>query len=135
MDVLQAHLVRARPSGGAFAPSVAQPPWGLRLPGTTPLTVHAVIQGQMWLWLDDSQSPLELAPGDVALVRSGPDHFIAHEPNAPRLPLEQFQARHEDDDRHPRGSANVFLCGAYVVSGDVGRALLEALPPVRTMSA
>ena len=91
MDVLQAHLVRARASGGAFARAVAQPPWGLRLPGTIPLTVHAVIQGRMWLWLDDSRSPLELAPGDVALVRSGPDHFIAHEPNAACLPLEQFQ--------------------------------------------
>jgi len=89
----------------------------------------------MWLWLDDSRSPLELAPGDVALVRSGPDHFIAHEPNAACLPLEQFQARHGDDDRHPRGSANVFVCGAYVFSGDVGRGLLEALPPVLTMSA
>jgi AraC-like DNA-binding protein len=135
VDVLQAHLVRARASGGAFARAVARPPWGLRLTGTIPLTVHAVIQGRMWLWLDDSRSPLELAPGDVALVRSGPDHFIAHEPNAACLPLEQFQARHGDDDRHPRGSANVFVCGAYVFSGDVGRGLLEALPPVLTMSA
>jgi AraC-like DNA-binding protein len=135
VDVLQAHLVRARASGGAFARSVAQPPWGLRLSGTIPLTVHAVIQGRMWLWLDDSRSPLELAPGAVALVRSGPDHFIAHEPNAACLPLEQFQARHGDNDRDPRGSANVFVCGAYVFSGDVGRGLLEALPPVLTLSA
>jgi len=135
VDVLQAHLVRARASGGAFARAVAQPPWGLRLAGTIPLTVHAVIQGRMWLWLDDSRSPLELAPGDVALVRSGPDHFIAHEPNAACLPLEQFQARHEHDDRHPRRGANVFLCGAYVFSGDVGKGLLEALPRVLTLSA
>src|ERR1700719_3878342 len=127
--------MRARASGGVFARSVAQPPWGLRLSGTIPLTVHAVIQGRMWLWLDDSRSPLELAPGDVALVRSGPDHFIAHEPNAACLPLEQFQARHGDDDRNPRGSASVFLCGAYVFSGDIGRGLLEALPPVLTLSA
>ena len=34
MDVLQDHLARARASGGVFARSVAQPPWGLRLPGT-----------------------------------------------------------------------------------------------------
>jgi AraC-like DNA-binding protein len=49
--------------------------------------------------------------------------------------LEQFQARHGDDDRHPPGSANIFLCGAYVFSGDVGKGLLEALPPVLTLSA
>ena len=135
VDVLQAHLVRARASGGVFARSVAQPPWGLRLPGTIPLTVHAVIQGRMWLWLDDRRSPLELAPGDVALVRGGPDHFIGHKPNAACLPPEQFQARHADDGRASTHGANVFLCGAYVLSGDVGRGLLEALPPILTLSA
>src|SRR6202790_4290568 len=135
MDVLQAHLVRARASGGVFARSVARPPWGLRLPGTIPLAVPAVIQGRMWLWLDDPRSPLELAPGDAALVRGGPDHFIAHKPNAPCLPPEQIQARHADGRRASADGANVFLCGAYVLSGDVGRGLLEALPPILTLSA
>jgi AraC-like DNA-binding protein len=89
----------------------------------------------MWLWLDGPRSPAELAPGDVALVRGGPDHFIAYKPNAACLPHEQFQARHADDNRGSTDGANVFLCGAYVLSGDIGRGLLEALPPVLTMSA
>src|SRR5260370_29271365 len=97
VDVLQDHLARARASGGVFARSVARPPWGLRLPGTIPLTVHAVIQGRVWLWLDDPESALELAPGDVAFVRGGPDHFIAHKSNAACLPPEQFQARHAEN--------------------------------------
>lgn len=29
----------------------------------------------------------------------------------------------------------MFLCGAYTLSGDVGRGLLEALPPVLSLSA
>jgi AraC-like DNA-binding protein len=132
VDVLQSHLVRARASGGVFARSVAQPPWGLHLPGTIPLTIHAVIQGRMWLWLDDPQSSLELAPGDVALVRGGPDHFIAHRPGAACLPHEQFLTSDKDDSAD---GANVFLCGAYVLSGDVGRGLLEGLPPILTLSA
>ena len=132
MDVLQTHLVRARASGGAFARAVAQPPWGLRLPGTIPLTVHTAIRGRIWLWLGDPGSPVELAPGDVALVPGGTDHFIAHKPGAVCTSLEQFQARHADDD--PAG-AHVLLCGAYVLSGDVGRGLLRALPPVLTLSA
>jgi AraC-like DNA-binding protein len=111
---------------------VVQPPWGLCLPGTIPLTVHAVIQGRMWLWLDGPPSPLELAPGHVALVRGGSDHFIAHRPHAVCLPPEQFLTRHKDD---PALGANVFLCGAYVLSGDVGRGLVEALPPILTLSA
>jgi AraC-like DNA-binding protein len=135
VDVLQAHLARARASGGVFARSVARPPWGLRLPGTIPLTVHAVIQGRMWLWLEDQRSALELAPGDVALVRGGPDHFIADKPGAACLSPEQFQARHADDGNASTSGANVFLCGAYVLSGDIGKGLLEALPPFLTMSA
>ena len=127
--------MRARASGGVFARSVAQPPWGLRLPGTIQLAVHAVIQGRMWLWLDDPRSLLELAPGDVALVRGGPDHFIAHKPDAACLPPDQFRARHADDERASAHGANVFLCGAYVLSGDVGRGLLEALPPILSLSA
>jgi AraC-like DNA-binding protein len=135
VDVLQDHLLRARASGGVFARTVAQPPWGLRLSGTIQLAVHAVIQGRMWLWLDGSPSPLELAPGDVALVRGGPDHFIAHEPGGACLPHDQFQAHHANNDRSSIQGASVFLCGAYVLSGDVGRGLLDALPPILSLSA
>src|SRR6266700_7858016 len=48
---------------------------------------------------DGEQAPLELAPGDVALVRGGPDHHIAHEPAGTCLPPEQFRARHAGDER------------------------------------
>jgi AraC-like DNA-binding protein len=89
----------------------------------------------MWLWFDDPRSARELAPGDVALVRGGPDHFIAHKPNAACLPPEQFQARHAGAENALTEGANVFLCGAYVLSGDIGRGLLEALPPILTLSA
>jgi AraC-like DNA-binding protein len=89
----------------------------------------------MWLWLDDPRSAVQLAPGDVVLVRGGPDHFIADTPNAACLPHEQFQARHAEDGHASTDGANVFLCGAYVLSGDIGRGLLEALPPNLTLSA
>jgi AraC-like DNA-binding protein len=135
VDVLQDHLAIARASGGVFARSVAEPPWGLRLPGTIPLTVHAVIQGRAWLWLEDPDTPLELAPGDVALVRGGPDHHLAHEPAATCVSPEEFIARHAGDERSGDRRASVFLCGAYRFSGDVGRGLVEALPPILALSA
>jgi AraC-like DNA-binding protein len=133
--VLQAHLVRARASGAVFARSAARPPWGLRLPGTIQLTVHAVIQGRAWLWHDGPGSATELTPGEVALVRGGHDHFIGHKPNARCLSPEQFKAEHTDTECDPQFDTSVFLCGAYVLSGDIGRGLLEALPPVLTLSA
>ena len=41
---------------------------------------------------------------------------------------EQFWARDADDAADP--DAAVFLCGAYRLAGDVGRGLIQALPPM-----
>jgi AraC-like DNA-binding protein len=135
MDLLQDHLARARASGGVFARTVAAPPWGLRLPGTIQLALHAVVQGRAWLWLDDPRAALELAPGELALVRGGPDHHLAHEPAAPCLEPAEFKARHADHEHADDRRATVFVCGAYRFSGDVGGALLGALPQVLPLSA
>src|SRR5580704_17186207 len=111
MDLLQDHLARARASGGVFARTVTAPPWGLRLPGTIQLALHAVVQGRAWLWLDDPRAAIELAPGELALVRGG------------------------RDDHSENRRATVFVCGAYRFSGDVAEALLGALPQVVPLSA
>ena len=130
MDVLQEHLTRARASGGVFARSVARPPWGVCLPGTIQLAVHAVVRGHAWLWLDDPRSAVELTPGDVALVRGGLDHRVADSPTARCLSPDDFRAQHSDDDQTSDPEATVFLCGAYKFAGDVGSQLVEALPPM-----
>ena len=135
MDLLQDHLTRARASGGVFARTVAAPPWGLWLSGTIQLALHAVVQGRAWLWLDDPQTALELAPGELALVRGGPDHHIAHEPAATCLEPAEFRARHANDGHSDDRRATVFLCGAYRFSGDVGEGLLGALPQILPLSA
>ena len=135
MDILQDHLARARASGGVFARSVARPPWGLRLPGTIQLALHTVVQGRAWLWLEDPRDALELAPGDLALVLGGPDHHIAHRPDAVCASPERFRAQHAGDEDTGQQGATVFLCGAYQFSGDVGRGLIRALPSVLLLQA
>ncbi|WP_406101278.1 AraC family transcriptional regulator [Streptomyces sp. NBC_01003] len=135
MDLLQDHLTRARASGGVFARTVAVPPWGLRLAGSIQLSLHAVVQGRAWLWFDDPEAAIELAPGELALVRGGVDHHIAHEPAAACLDPEEFRARHAHDTHLDDRRATVFLCGAYRFSGDVGEGLLRALPQALPLSA
>jgi AraC-like DNA-binding protein len=130
MDILQEHLIRARASGGVFARSMAVAPWGLRLPGTIQLAVHAVIQGRAWLWVDGEGEALELQPGDLALVRGGSDHFIAHEAGASCVLPEDFRVLHAVEEADLGPQAAVFLCGAYRFAGDVGAGLINALPPV-----
>ena len=134
MDLLYDHLVRARATGAVFARTVAEPPWGLRLAGSIQLAVHTVVRGRGYLWLNAPGSVVELAPGTIALVRGGRDHYIGHEPRAECLEPEEFRARHAHagPGDHPR--ATVFLCGAYQFSGDVGSGLLDALPPVMTLT-
>jgi AraC-like DNA-binding protein len=130
MDVLQEHLIRARASGGVFARSVARPPWGVCLPGTIQLSVHALVRGHAWLWLDDPQAAFQLTTGDVVLVRGGFDHRVADSPTTLCLTAEDFRAQHSDDAHASDPETTVFLCGAYQFAGDVGSQLIEALPPV-----
>jgi AraC-like DNA-binding protein len=140
VDILQDHLARARASGGVFARSVARPPWGLRLPGTIQLALHTVMQGRAWLWLEDPRDAVELAAGDLALVVGGPDHHIGYERGAACLSPERFREQHADDEHaaHEHADyrgATVFLCGAYRFSGDVGRGLIQTVPPILLLSA
>jgi len=134
MDLLQEHLIRARASGGVFARSAAMPPWGLRLSGIQ-LAVHAVLQGHAWLWTEGGEDPLELTPGDLALVRGGPDHFVACQPGAHCVSPEEFRALHAADEGRLGVGGAVFLCGAYRFAGDIGAGLVRALPPVLSLPA
>jgi AraC-like DNA-binding protein len=135
VDILQDHLATARASGGVFARSVARPPWGLRLPGTIQLALHTVLHGRAWLWLEDPSDALQLAPGELALVLGGPDHHIADKPGAPCSSPEAFREQHADDEHADHQAATVFLCGAYRFSGDVGRGLIQTLPPTLLLRA
>jgi AraC-like DNA-binding protein len=135
VDILQEHLIRARASGGVFARSAAVPPWGICFPGTIQLAVHAVVRGRAWLWTDHGGGPLELAPGDLALVRGGPSHFIAHEPGARCVLPGEFRSLPDGDAALSAPGSAVFLCGAYRFAGDIGAGLVAALPPVLSLPA
>jgi AraC-like DNA-binding protein len=134
VDVLQEHLIRARASGGLFAHATATPPWGLRLRGTTPLSIHAVLEDRAWLWFDGAeQEAMELFRGDLVLVKGGPDHLMAHEPGADCIGAQQFLLEHAADST--KGRHVVLLCGSYRFDGDIGKGLVEALPPVVRLTA
>jgi len=135
VDILHDHLARARAGGAVFARTVAEPPWGLRLAGSIQLAVHTVVRGRGWLWLTDPGRAVELVPGEVTLVRGGPDHHIGHEPGAECLEPDEFRARHAHDAQAENPRSTVFLCGAYRFTGDIGNGLLEALPQVLTLQA
>jgi len=134
VDLLSDHLMRARATGAVFARTVVMPPWGLRLGGSIQLAVHAVTRGMAWFWLDDPASAVELRAGEIALVRGGSAHHIAHEPGADCLEPDDFRTQQRLGVPDADPSATVFLCGAYQFSGDIASGLLDALPRVLTLS-
>jgi AraC-like DNA-binding protein len=76
-----------------------------------------------------------LRPGDIAFVRGGPDHFVAHEPGAICVSPDEFRRRHAAGEGELGTQGAVFLCGAYQFAGDIGAALVDALPPVLAFPA
>ncbi len=130
MDLLHEHLARARASGSAFARTVRHGPWGLALDTGLPLVVHVVVEGRVALWLDDSPetAPVDLLPGDIALVSGGRGHRLAHRAGARTRTLDRFQ--HESEGTPDDGPRADFLCGAYRFEGDAGHVLVDALPPL-----
>src|SRR5687767_6546759 len=133
MDLLQEHLTRARASGSVFARTVRHGPWGLALEPGLPLVVHVVVEGRVSVWLDETDGdpasgPVDLGPGDVALVSGGRGHRLAHRAGARCRSLERFAL---DDEGTPADGARVdFLCGAYRFDGDAGRTIVAGLPPL-----
>jgi AraC-like DNA-binding protein len=134
VDLLQEHLIRARAAGGVFARSAANPPWGLRLSGIQ-LAVHAVVQGQVWLWTEDGEDAVALSAGDLAFVAGEGDHFVAHEPRAACVSPDEFRRRHAAGDVELNAQGSLFLCGAYQFGGDIGAGLVDALPSVLAFPA
>lgn len=134
VDLLYDHLMRARATGAVFARTVVTPPWGLLLGGSVELAVHAVTRGRAWLWREDVSGAIELIPGEITLVRGGVPHHLAHAPGAACLDPDEFRRRLPQPSDPEHGST-VFLCGAYRFAGDVTGGVVDALPPVLTLSS
>jgi AraC-like DNA-binding protein len=135
MDVLTDLLQRSRARGAAFSHSTVHGDWGVRFGAVPGLAVHAIVDGETHLWVDDPEDSQRLLPGGIVLVR-GLTHRMAHAPGAPCVPIEGLMAvggppgesrrvRLGDPEDAP---AAVFFCGAYMFEGDLCAPLIEGLP-------
>jgi AraC-like DNA-binding protein len=119
-------------------------PWSVDVRDEAPLTVAAVLAGEVWVTPGGNQSRL-LRSGEVGVVR-GPDHYqFASRPDAPTEIVIHPGQRCEDLHGRPleapftRGvrtwgndpeGSTVVLIGTYEQLSETGRRLLAALPPV-----
>lgn len=123
-------------------------PWSLRVLAESPLTLIAVVTGEVWI-VHDRGETARLGPGDVA-VTSGSDHYtVAGDPETePDVVIHPGQRccsldgeSLEDElmlgvrtwGNDPQGST-VFVVGAYESIGDLSDRLVRALPPLLRLS-
>ncbi|WP_346055773.1 AraC family transcriptional regulator [Amycolatopsis dongchuanensis] len=125
VDILADDLAQARARGAVFSVLGRRAPWGLEFGGRRPLTAHLLLQGEALLESPDLP-PAPLRAKDVALVRRGAAYRLVSHPGAAAEPI--AEARHRGSDAGATDAT--ILCGAYVLEGTVGEALLDALPRV-----
>ncbi|MDN3021715.1 AraC family transcriptional regulator [Streptomyces sp. S.PB5] len=162
MDALAGLLEGPRARGAFMIRACFEPPWCVRIEDRAPLTVMLMVRGEAWITPDtgersetgvppaEGQGTVRLRPGDLAIAR-GPDPYTcaddpATQPQAVILPGAEC---HYPDGRSLNGvmdlgvrtwgdrldGSAVMLIGTYLWQGEVSGRLLDALPPLLTLTS
>lgn len=126
-----------------------EPPWAIRIEDRAPLTVMLMVRGAACI-LPDAGEPVRLTPGDLAIAR-GPDPYTCADApgTAPQALILPGQECRYPDGRSLNGSMDlgvrtwgdrldgsaVMLIGTYPMQGEISGRLLDALPPLITLTS
>jgi len=135
--VLTDVLTVTRLRGTTLDQLVAAAPWGVRLPDAPLAAFHAVAQGTCWLTLP-GQPPVQLVPGDVALLPTGASHLLTSSPDTPPRPYAELVAEQPTERTRTGGRLDLpgpgplthLFCGGYTYQHDGAHPALSLLPPV-----
>ncbi|MET9730739.1 AraC family transcriptional regulator [Streptomyces sp. NPDC006458] len=149
MDALAGLLEGPRARGAFMIRACFDPPWSVRVEDRAPLTVMLVVRGDAWV-VPDSGEKVRLRAGDLAVAR-GPDPYTcADDPGtAPQALVLPGGECSYPDGRPLNGSMDlgvrtwgdtldggtVVLIGTYLWPGEVSGRLLDALPPLLTLTS
>lgn len=149
MDALTGLLEGPRARGAFMIRACFDPPWAVRVEDRAPLTVMLLVRGGAWI-APDGGEPLRLRPGDLAVARGPGPYLCADAPDtAPGAVILPGGECHYPDGRPLNGvmdlgvrtwgdrpdSATVMLIGTYRMRGEIGGRLLDALPPLLSLTA
>ncbi|MEV6957979.1 AraC family transcriptional regulator [Streptomyces sp. NPDC051207] len=149
MDPLAGLLEGPRARGAFMIRACFDPPWAVRVEDRAPLSVMLMVRGDAWI-LPETGEPVRLRAGDLTVAR-GPGAYTCAdhpdtEPQALILPGGECSY---PDGRSLNGSMDlgvrtwgdrldggtVVLIGTYLMRGEIGGRLLDALPPLLTLTS
>jgi len=131
-DILQSIHLQSTILGTALFTT----PWSIRIPNDDhdEATIHVVMQGQCWLFLESRSQPIRLEAGDLVILLQGQEHVLCDDPASPTVDLEAVIAR-KPDPGYKRlaygggGSLSQLVSGTFKFRGDrTHNPLLSALP-------
>ncbi|MFJ8590934.1 AraC family transcriptional regulator [Streptomyces sp. NPDC093598] len=149
MDALAGLLEGPRARGAFMIRACLDPPWAVRVEDRAPLTVMLIVRGEAWI-VPDRAEPTRLEAGDLAIAR-GPDPYTCADApgTAPQAVILPHQECRYPDGRLLNGSMDlgvrtwgdrldgdtVVLIGTYPTQGEVSGRLLDALPPLLSLTS
>jgi AraC-like DNA-binding protein len=125
------------------------PPWAVRVEDRAPLTVMLMVRGEGWVVPDEGED-VRLRAGDLAIARGPAPYTCADAPGTPpqALILPGGQCAYPDGsllngsmDLGVRtwgdrlDGSTVVLIGTYLMQGEISGRLLDALPPLLSLTS
>ncbi|MER5405814.1 AraC family transcriptional regulator [Streptomyces sp. NPDC002769] len=148
MDALAGLLEGPRARGAFMIRAAFDPPWCVRVEDRAPLTIMLVVRGRAWITPAEGERLL-LRAGDLAIAR-GPDPYTcADDPGtAPQAVILPGGECTYPDGRSLQGhwdlgvrtwgerpdGSTVLLIGTYMMRGEISGRLLDALPPLLSLT-
>ncbi|MEU7565954.1 AraC family transcriptional regulator [Streptomyces fradiae] len=144
MDALAGLLDGPRARGAFLLRMVMAPPWSVRVEDRAPLSLMCATRGEAWI-VPDGGAPVLLRPGDLALARGPAPYTVTADPGAPPRsligpggscrtlrgePLEETMCLGVRTWGNAPDGPDSLLVGTYRMESEVGRRLLDALPPL-----
>ncbi|MEV4103961.1 AraC family transcriptional regulator [Nonomuraea sp. NPDC049649] len=142
MDHLAALLDGPHARGAFLLRVILDPPWSIRVQDEAPLTVLAVVRGEASVVRD---GVTQVRPGEVAVVRGPEPYVVADRPDTPpQVVIHPGEKCTTLDGRslyqslgqgvrtwgNDRDGGTALIVGTYLMTGEVGKRLLQALPPL-----
>ena len=138
MDVLTDALAAMRVGQTRSARTEVRAPWGLRFPAVGGTTFHVLLRGRCWLLPPDGE-PVEMAAGDVTLLRHGNTVALADDPATPLRDFRPATWRTGQTigrvDVEGDGERALLICGAYQLGRTRPHPLLAELPDLLLLRA